>query len=87
MTDDLGDLVHRLRNVPVRELVSALRRDGFALERETRSGGRIYGHDDGRVTVVHYHSGSDTLTRKTLRSLLQATRWNADDLRRLKLVK
>jgi len=47
MTDDLSELVHLLRNTPVRELVSALRRDGFVLERETRTGGRIYSHPDG----------------------------------------
>ena len=53
MTDDLPALVHLLRNTPVRELVSALRRDGFVLERETRTGGRIYSHPDGRLTVIH----------------------------------
>jgi predicted RNA binding protein YcfA (HicA-like mRNA interferase family) len=85
MTDDLSQLVHLLRNTPVRELVSALRRDGFVLERETRTGGRIYSHPDGRITVIHCHSGSDTLTRRTLRSVLEATRWTLEDLRRLGL--
>jgi predicted RNA binding protein YcfA (HicA-like mRNA interferase family) len=85
MSDDLSQFVHLLRNTPVRELVSALRRDGFLLERETRTGGRIYSHPDGRITVIHYHSGSDTLTRRTLRSVLEATRWTLEDLRRLGL--
>ncbi|MEK7560522.1 MAG: type II toxin-antitoxin system HicA family toxin [Patescibacteria group bacterium] len=83
---DLSELVHLLRSTPVRELVNALRRDGFALERETRTGGRIYSHLDGRITVIHYHHGSDTLTRKTLHSVLAATRWTEEDLKRLKLV-
>jgi predicted RNA binding protein YcfA (HicA-like mRNA interferase family) len=87
MTDEPGALVHVLRNVSVREITAALRRDGFVLERETRSGARIYGHEDGRITVIHYHRGSDTLTRKTLRSVLQATGWSEADLRRLKLIK
>lgn len=87
MTDNLSDLVHLLRNTPVRELVSALRRDGFVLERETRTGGRIYSHPDGRLTVIHYHHGSDTLTRRTLGSVLEATRWTLEDVRRLKLTK
>jgi predicted RNA binding protein YcfA (HicA-like mRNA interferase family) len=87
MTDDFSQLAHLLRNTPVRELVSALRRDGFVLERETRTGGRIYSHPDGRITVVHYHHGSDTLTRKTLSSILTATRWMLEDLRRLGLSK
>ena len=86
MTDDLSELVHLLRNTPVRELVSSLRRDGFVLERETRTGGRIYSHPDGRITVIHYHHGSDTLTRRTLRSVLEATRWTLQDLRRLRLL-
>jgi predicted RNA binding protein YcfA (HicA-like mRNA interferase family) len=46
----------------------------------------IYGHPDGRLTSIHYHTGSDTLTRKTLRSVLQATRWTEADLRRLRLL-
>jgi predicted RNA binding protein YcfA (HicA-like mRNA interferase family) len=87
MTDDLSELAHLLRNTPVRELVSALRRDGFVLERETRTGGRIYRHPDGRLTVVHYHHGSDTLTRRTLRSVLEATQWTLEDIRRLRLVR
>jgi predicted RNA binding protein YcfA (HicA-like mRNA interferase family) len=87
MTDDLPALVHLLRNTPVRELVSALRRDGFVLERETRTGGRIYSHPDGRLTVIHYHHGSDTLTRRTLRSVLEATRWTLEGIRRLRLVR
>jgi len=82
-----GAPVHFLRTVPVREIATALRRDGFVLERETRTGARIYGHPDGRLTVLHYHRGSDTLTRKTLQSVLQATRWSEADLRRLKLMK
>ena len=87
MTDDLSELIHLLRNTPARELVSALRRDRFILERETRTGGRIYSHPDGRLTVIHYHHGSDTLTRRTLRSVLEATRWTLEDIRRLRLVR
>lgn len=85
MTDE-GQPLHRLRNTPVRDLVSALKRDGFSLERETRTGGRIYSHSDGRITVIHFHHGGDTLTRKTLQSLLAATRWNETDLKRLGLI-
>ena len=80
---DVGRLVHLLRNTPVRELIRALERDGFILERTTRTGGHIYRHPDLRTTLFHYHSGGDTLTRKTLASLLRATRWTEDDLRRL----
>ena len=83
---DLGPLVHRLRNTPVRELVSALKKDGFSLERETRTGGRIYSHTDGRIVVIHYQRGSDTLTRKTLQQVLAASRWAETDLRRLGLL-
>jgi predicted RNA binding protein YcfA (HicA-like mRNA interferase family) len=82
---DIGHLVHRLRNTPVRELVNALKKDGFSLERETKTGGRIYSHADGRMTVIHYHRGSDTLTRKTLQSVLSAVQWTEDDLKRLGL--
>jgi predicted RNA binding protein YcfA (HicA-like mRNA interferase family) len=84
---DAGQLVHRLRNTSVRELVRALRRDRFSRERETKTGGRIYSHHDGRLTVIHYHQGSDTLTRKTLQSVLTATQWTEVDLKRPGLLK
>lgn len=83
---DSGELTHLLRNTPVRELINTLRKDGFSLERETRTGGRIYSHPDGRITVIHYHHRSDTLTRKTLRSVLEATHWTKDDLKRLDVI-
>ncbi len=84
--NDLGQLVHRLRNTPVRELIRALERDGFTLERQTRSGGRIYTHPSQRLVVIHYHRGSDTLVRQTLRSVLRATQWTISDAERLGLL-
>ena len=83
---DLGELVHLLRNTPVRDIIRALEKDSFSLKRETASGARIYAHQDGRITVIHYHHGGDTLTRKTLRSVLQALHWTEDDLKRLGLL-
>ncbi len=81
-----SSLVHLLRNVPVSQLIRALERDGFTLRRATRTGARIYAHPDGRLTVVHYHHGSDTLTRKTLKSVLDAVRWDHADATRLGLL-
>lgn len=81
-----SNLVHLLRNLPVSQLIRALERDGFTLRRSTRTGSRIYAHSDGRLTVVHYHHGSDTLTRKTLKSVLEAVRWDLADARRLGLI-
>ena len=83
---DPGHLVHLFRNVPVSQLVRALERDGFVLRRSTQTGGRIYAHHDGRLTVVHYHHGSDTLPRKTLKSVLEAVGWTEADAHRLGLL-
>ena len=80
-----GRLVSKLRNTPVRKLIRALKKDGFSLARATRTGGRIYAHDDGRIVVVHYHHGSDTLTRKTLQSVLAGTGWTEADVESLGL--
>ncbi|MCH7746240.1 MAG: type II toxin-antitoxin system HicA family toxin [Chloroflexi bacterium] len=86
MTQGNGELAHLLRNTPVREIVRALERDGFILERQTRTGGRIYRHPDTRKTVIHYHRGSQTFIRKTLRSILRATKWTREDMERLGLL-
>lgn len=83
---EAGELVHLLRNVPVSDFITALERDGFTLRRSTRTGGRIYLHEDGRLTVAHYHHGSDTLTRKTLKSVLEAVGWKLADAKRLGLI-
>ena len=79
------ELARRLRNTPVRELVRALERDGFSYRR-TRGSSRVYRHDDGRRTVVHYHRSNDTLPLDTLRSVLTGTRWAESDLERLGLI-
>ncbi len=81
------NILHLLRNTPVRELEGALLRDGFVLRRQTRTGGRIYSQRDGRITVIHYHRANDTLTRRTLASLLLATRWTEEDARNLGLIR
>lgn len=81
-----GSIVHLLRNTPVRELVRALERDGFVRIRSRRTGGYFYSHPDGRRTVIHYHSGGDVLTRKTLADVVKSTEWTGDDLRRLGLI-
>ena len=81
-----GRLVHLLRNTSVRELIQALERDGFYLQRTTRTGAFVYRHPDGRNTFIHYHTGGETLARKTLASVLRATLWTEDDLRRLGLI-
>lgn len=75
---EAGELVHLLRNLPVSEFVKALERAGFTLRRSTRTGGRIYMHEDGRLTVVHYHHGSDTPPARHSRACLK--RWDGTSL-------
>ena len=79
------ELARRLRNTPVCELARALERDGFSYRR-ARGSSRVYRHDDGRRTVVHYHRSNDTLPLDTLGSVLAGTRWAQEDLERLGLV-
>jgi len=47
---DVGRLAHLLRNTPVRELVRALERDGFSLDRAGTTGARIYRQRTGDVS-------------------------------------
>ena len=77
----------RLRNLTARELISALVRDGFSFD---RGGGshQIYYHADGRRVTVPLHRGSSTLTRKTLKSIIETqARWTEGDLKRVKLIR
>ena len=77
-------MISTLRNTPVRELIRALGHDGFQYTRRKGSQ-RVYRHPDGRRVVIHYHHAKDTLPPGTLRSFLQGTKWNNDDLKRLGL--
>jgi len=78
-------MIPKLKNTPVRELIRALERDGFQYRRRKGSQ-RVYRHPDGRRVVIHYHHAKDTLPSGTLKSFLDGTRWDEDDLRRLGLV-
>ena len=80
-------ILHLLKNIPVREIIKALERDNFYLRISTSTGGHIYVHPDGRIVVIHYHHSSDTLKRKTIKSILDGTQWTDEDLKRLKLIK
>jgi predicted RNA binding protein YcfA (HicA-like mRNA interferase family) len=73
----------RLRSLTARELIAALKRDGFAFVRQTGSHQR-YRHTDGRRVTVAPHAGGDTFSVKTLQSIIEIqARWTEDDLKRL----
>ena len=76
-----------LRSLTARELISALNRDGFVLDRQTGSH-QHYWRADGRRVTVTFDSAGQTFPFKTLKSIgeLQA-RWTEADLKRLKLLK
>ncbi len=74
-----------LRSITARDLVAALKRDGFYFVRQTGSHQR-YRHPDGRRVTIAPHGGGDTFTIKTLKSIFELqARWTHEDLRRLGL--
>jgi predicted RNA binding protein YcfA (HicA-like mRNA interferase family) len=79
-------MISELKNTPVKELIRALERDGFQYTRRKGSQ-RVYRHPDGRRVVIHYHHAKDTLPPGTLKSFLDGTQWDEEDLRRLALLR
>ena len=78
---------NRLRGVTTREVIRALRRDGFLLKRQTGSH-QTYRHLDGRRVTVSFHRSGQTFALETLRSMLQTqAKWTAADLVRLGLLR
>jgi predicted RNA binding protein YcfA (HicA-like mRNA interferase family) len=75
-----------LRNLSARELIFALIRDGFSYDRGDGSH-QIYYHPDRRRVTVIFHGGNSTFTRKTLKSMIEQSRWTEEDLKRLKLIR
>ena len=75
-----------IRSTTARQLVQALRRDGFSLVRQRGSHHR-YQHPDGRRVTVPFTRTGDTFALRTLRSIIEKqARWSEDDLRRLALL-
>jgi predicted RNA binding protein YcfA (HicA-like mRNA interferase family) len=76
-----------LRSLTARELLSALARDGFVLDRQAGAH-QLYLHDDGRRVTVSFHRPGETFEIKTLRSMIELqARWTDEDLKRLKLIR
>jgi predicted RNA binding protein YcfA (HicA-like mRNA interferase family) len=76
----------RLRTLTARQVIAALLRDAFSLDRQSGAH-RLYRHPDGRRVTVSFHSSGETFGIKTLRSMLELqARWNEADLIRLRLI-
>jgi predicted RNA binding protein YcfA (HicA-like mRNA interferase family) len=76
----------QLRSLSARELIAALTRDGFVLDRQSGSH-QHYRHPDGRRVTVSFHRPGDTFTPKTLKRMIEdQARWTEGDLRRLNLL-
>ena len=76
----------RLRSLTAREIIAALLRDGFSLDRQSGAH-RLYRHPDGRRVTVSFHRAGETFEIKTLRSILELqARWEENDLSRLRLI-
>ena len=79
MNTPFSQLVTALRNVPVRQFIAALGKDGFAQLTGSIGAHQYYKHPDGRRAEIAYHKRSDTLPRTTLEGFLRATQWNHED--------
>ena len=76
----------KLRSLTVREIISALIKDGFHLERQSGSH-QQYQHQDGRMVTVSFHHSNDTFTPKILKSMIEKqSKWTYEDLKRWKLI-
>ena len=75
-----------LRGLTARELISALARDGFVLDRQAGAH-HLYLHPDRRRVTVSFHRPGETFEMKTLRTVIETqARWTEEDLKRLKLI-
>jgi predicted RNA binding protein YcfA (HicA-like mRNA interferase family) len=76
----------QLRSLTARELISALTRDGFILDRQSGAH-QHYLHRDKRRVTVSFHRPGDTFPLKTLKAMVETqARWTQEDLRRLGLL-
>ena len=71
----------RLPRIRAKQLIRALERAGFQLERTRGSHSRLK-HPDGRITSVPLHSG-ETIGPGLLRAILRTIEMSTDDLVKL----
>jgi len=77
----------RLRSLTARELLSALARDGFVLDRQAGAP-QLHFHPDGRRVTVSFHHPGETFEIKTLRTMIELqVHWTNKDLKRLKVIR
>ena len=76
----------RLRSLTARELIQALKKDGFR-EYRRRGAARLFRHPDGRKTAIHLHKMSQTFAIGTLKSIIERqAQWSEADLERVGLM-
>ena len=77
----------KLRSLTAREVISALVRDEFYLDRQSGSHHQ-YRHQDGRRVTVSFHHPGDTFYSKILKIMLEKqAKWTEQDLKRLNLLR
>ncbi len=77
----------KLRGLTARELMSALRRDGFVLDRQSGSH-KHFRHPDHRRVTVSVHASRATFPPKTLKKIIEdQARWTERDLKRLAILR
>ena len=83
----MGIHYSHLRSLTARELISALARDGFVLDRQAGAH-QLHLHPDGRRVTVSFHRPGETFEIKTLRTMIEnQAHWTDEDLKRLKLTR
>ena len=75
---------NQLKATTCEELATALEKDGFVWD-GNHGAVRVYRHPDGRRVTIHWHRSS--YGRSLLQGLFKDIGWNADDLRRVGLIK
>ena len=77
----------KLHSLTVKELIRALLKDGFYLERKSGSHQQFFHPDNRRVTVSFHHT-NDTFKLRTLKSIIEIqAQWTKEDLGRLNISK
>ena len=80
----------QLKNRTAKELIRALRRDGWTRETSRRSATLAFHKDEygkaRRRIVIHYHP-KKTYGIKLLKSLVSDIGWTESDLKRLRLIR
>ncbi len=76
---------NQLKNKTAKDLITALKKDGWIQDTKVGSE-QVFRHSDGRRVSIHFHP-KKTYSPKLLKNLLEDINWSETEMKKIKFIK